>query len=172
MKNFSKMIITIIMVITVIFTLCACENEAEQLKGTWYEEHGYLKLDIDEGCTVTTYQYSSENPIYKEFEYKLEEDKLKILNDDGEEVLLNIVTDEDKKIHHIYYIENEIEIIFTKDEKQPVSSEAVIIEAMNEAEEKMNEGDLASMVELIEKGKETRGLSEVIDSFVGELNDY
>ena len=171
MKFFLKMMITIAVIITVMLTLCACENETEQLKGTWYEDHGYLQLNIDEGCTVITYQYSSENPMYKEFEYKFEEDKLKIINDDGEEVLLNIVIDDDKKIQQIYYIESEIKINFTKDEKQPVSSEAVIIEAMNEAEEKMNEGDLASMIELIKKGKETRALSDVIDSFIGELSD-
>jgi len=170
-----NILITVIIAISAV-VLCGCSSTSRQLKGQWFEEHGYMQLSIDKDCEVTYYM-SGPVGVSKNFEYKLTDDGLILITDDGKETLIALTFSEEKNtLESLEYYADDKKIVFTKTEAEPASVNYDLLTAMNESVIQANE--------LKEEGKNAEALSaffgfadekesyDSINAFLESLNDF
>lgn len=113
------------LVLVIVFTTCACGGGKKAVSGEWYEENGYLKLDIDDELVLQDFVWSLDEPIEVNFDYKVSANTLTIIGNNGDKVPLEIVCDDNKEPTEPHYIykkdkDSKYEIVLRKEEVELV----------------------------------------------------
>jgi hypothetical protein len=170
-----KHVLVSIIVVLLSAVLCGCNSTASQLKGQWFEEHGYLQLNIDQDCEVA-YYLSGMIEVKKNFAYQLTDDALVLLNEDGVETPITLVfSEQNNTLEALEYHSDDEKIVFVRKETEPASVRDDLIAAMNESALQSNA--------LVEEGKNAEAaaallgfadesiLYDTVNAFMDSLND-
>lgn len=116
MKNTLQKMGVICVILASLF-ISGCSRQAEKVYGTWYEEHGYLKLEVNQDNLVLhDFVYSIDDPVVATFDYQVTSKNLTIIGNDGEKVTLTLTYDDNKDVAEMHYTIEDKEIVLTRDE--------------------------------------------------------